>query len=186
MQRNLPRFSALAIIFLFVVCDMNLTHAQSTLRNIPEGFPVRLGQGVSVTTHRVQSTYLASSINLLEKRDWLNLRIEGSVDLLDNPNQEADFVVGAVPVARVSLGGFPFSPFFELGVGVNYVSNMRLGGRALGANILFSPTISGGIRLNNYFTLLSLAYTFRHLSNAGLHNDNDGINFQYITLAFGI
>jgi hypothetical protein len=175
---------------LLVVCIFFSTLAFARSSNRPQSvqpFSLRLGQGLCVTMPKLQTTFLASSYLVpFEKYDWLLLHINGCLDFLEDNLGNRDYIVGAVPTAELCATGIPLSPFLELGVGINYVSNMYLSGRALGSNMLFSPTVSGGIHLNENFMGLTLAYTFRHLSNASLHDDNDGVNFQYITVSFGL
>ncbi|MER3524867.1 MAG: hypothetical protein C4326_12660 [Ignavibacteria bacterium] len=68
----------------------------------------------------------------------------------------------------------------EIGVGVNVLTSREIGQRHLGSNVLFSPTVSIGVEIPWTNGVVGIFYMFRHLSNASMFEDNDGINYQYI------
>ncbi|MDL1891744.1 acyloxyacyl hydrolase [Sphingobacteriales bacterium CHB3] len=148
---------------------------------------VRVGKGWSITTPGLRSVYLSvPSRRLDEISSSVNLYLNQSVTLIEQ-HRHVEYIVGAAPMVLFELGiDFP-RVSFEAGVGANYISIREIDGRRLGSNFLFSPTFSAGIEVPWLSNVIGVHYSFRHLSNAGLFEDNDGVNFQYIifSMTFG-
>ena len=70
-----------------------------------------------------------------------------------------------------------FTPYVEGGVGLIYTDFQREG---QGSRLNFNPVAGLGVRKGNTFIVLRA----HHISNAGLHKDNRGINS--VVLGFGV
>ena len=103
--------------------------------------------------------------------------------VLSQERNRLDVIVGMIPMAKLETTYDLPRLSIEAGVGLNYVSTREIGGRRLGMNFLFSPTVGGGIEVPWMNGYLGIFYMFQHLSNASLREDNDGINFHYIVFS---
>lgn len=92
-------------------------------------------------------------------------------------------VLGISPMIQLELAHGTPRIYVEAGIGANITTLRKMDGRQLGSNFLFSPTMSAGIEIPWMDGLFGIFYMFRHLSNAGMFEDNDGVNFQYIVFS---
>lgn len=147
------------------------------------GFHVRVGEGSSITTHGSRSVFLSLPKRRLAGGDTSPVVfVDQNVALCEERNR-LDFIMGVAPMVQLELAHDIPRLTIEGGIGVNIVSSREMDGRQLGSNFLFSPTVSAGIELPWMKGLLGVFYMFRHLSNAGMFRDNDGVNFQYIVFS---
>lgn len=74
-------------------------------------------------------------------------------------------------------------PYFEMGVGLSWLSQKEIGGRKLSLHFQFEDKIGVGLRFgeNNEY---DITYRLFHYSNASLKRPNSGVNLQM--LHFGI
>lgn len=106
-------------------------------------------------------------------RGNLELRVEGALFVAYGP--KGGFIGGANAVFRYNfLGCGRVAPFVELGAGLAYLE-LDLDSQADGLG--FTPQGGLGLlyRLSER-TALSASWRLHHLSNAGIYDDNDGIN----------
>ena len=87
------------------------------------------------------------------------------------------FLYNFQPIAKTVLS-------FELGAGILYTN---LDPYRFGSHFNFTP--QGGVGLRYEFareTFLKISYRFRHISNAGLSEDNRGINSHLVSLVLSL
>lgn len=144
---------------------------------------IRAGQGWSITTPSVRSMYVAiPSHRFDEITTPLFLYVNKSITMFER-SRNLEFILGVTPTILVELAReFP-RVSVEGGIGLNVLSTRRIGGRNLGSNILFSPTLGASIEVPWLDNVVGISYLFRHLSNAGFVETNDGVNFQYIVFS---
>ena len=146
-------------------------------------FDVRVGRGTTISANGSTSLYLSMPIRALSKEGRSSLFFIDKSVALSQEGNKLDFIVGVIPMIEFELASSVPRLTVEAGIGLNYSSTKEMGGRKLGSNFLFSPTASAGIELPWMDGMLGIFYMFRHLSNAGIYEDNDGINFQYIVFS---
>lgn len=121
--------------------------------------------------------------------DWqLNSYLELSVTYWDGTRGttgENDFVdFGLTPVFRYQRQPVEnFSPFVEFGVGVHGHTEEGIGDRDFDIPFAFGTHFGAGARFGAQGRY-EIIYRFQHLSNAGLGDDNPGINFHAIQLGY--
>ena len=174
------RWSAVLVwFFVFFVVPRGAALAQFGGNDIN----LRVGKGTSFTAHGSTSLYLSvPSHQLTGDRGSSLVYLDQSIALSQSRNT-LDFIIGAAPMVQLELAHDAPGLSIEAGVGLNYISAREMDGRQLGSHFLFSPTVAGGIEVPWMNSLLGIFYMFRHLSNAGIYRDNDGINFQYIVFS---
>jgi len=98
------------------------------------------------------------------------------------------FEIGVSPIFfRLTFGQGKFRPYVEGGLGILYTdlrSVIRVG-QTLGSRVQFAS--QGGVGLQytlNPDMALALSARFRHISNAGIDDDNPGIDTIYGMLGF--
>lgn len=144
---------------------------------------VRVGRGTAISASGSTSLYLSMPVRGFTRGGESSMFFVDKSIALSQEGNKLDFIIGVIPMAEFELAPDVPRLTIEAGVGLNYVSTREMGGRRLGSNILFSPTVSAGVELPWMDGLLGIFYMFRHLSNAGIYQDNDGINFQYIVFS---
>ena len=117
-----------------------------------------------------------------------NFSVNGALNLeLISHNNSTTMIAGLAPIFRYDLNlGFT-NTFINAGIGFNYINNHNISSRNLGGHFIFSDMISIGAGLikTEYFTA-EISYLFRHISNAGIFNNNEGFNSQYFVLSFNM
>lgn len=95
------------------------------------------------------------------------------------------FELGATPVFRIEQDNISgFSPFFELAVGVHYLSETSVSTqRVFGSHFSFGDHLGGGVRLGDHGQY-EIGYRYQHFSNAGIKEPNQGINFHEIRFEY--
>ncbi len=98
------------------------------------------------------------------------LRIELDTGLLDTTDTAFD--IGIQPIFRYECHRFSSAiPYVDLGAGIHFLSRSNINGRQLGASQQFSLIAALGLSFPNG---IELGYRYMHLSNADLHDNNDG------------
>ncbi len=166
-------------LLLFVAVLQERTAAQTH----DHEFDIRVGNGSLMTSPGSRSIILSISAERLVSSDAFPIVYLDKNVALSEEGKRLDFIVGIAPMLRFKLGHDTPRFSIEAGIGVNLVSSRDIGSRQLGSNFLFSPTLGAGIEVPWINGLLGVFYMFRHLSNAGMFRDNDGINFQYIVFS---
>ena len=75
------------------------------------------------------------------------------------------------------------SPFFEFGLGAHVHTDDSIGNKNFDIPFAFGSHVGGGLRFGSQ-AQYELIYRFQHLSNAGLGDDNPGINFHVLSLGY--
>ncbi len=93
--------------------------------------------------------------------------------------------VSLTPVLRVQQSAAAgLSPYAETGVGLHIVSYSSVSTqRELGTNYQFGSHIGAGVRFGDK-RQYDIGYRYQHLSNAGIKEPNQGINFHQLRLQY--
>jgi opacity protein-like surface antigen len=88
------------------------------------------------------------------------------------------FEIGVSPLfARLVYGERPLRPFLEVGEGAVYTDLRK---QDLGTRLQFTSQLGGGFEYEIRSGMaLGLQVRFRHMSNAGMSNNNPGVNTVY-------
>ena len=92
--------------------------------------------------------------------------------------QEEAWEIGVSPLfAKLTFGDGIVRPFIEGGLGIVY-NDLRKQG--MGTQVQFTSQVGGGIEYAlRPDVSLTFAARFRHMSNAGIHGGNPGLNLLY-------
>lgn len=74
-------------------------------------------------------------------------------------------------------------PYMELGIGAHLLSERNIGPRQLGSYFHLGSHVGLGLRFGAD-EQYDIAWRYEHLSNAGLHEPNPGINFGMLRLGY--
>ena len=92
---------------------------------------------------------------------------------------------GFTPVLRfqqTKISGL--SPYAELGVGFHFLSSTSVGTqRQFGSSFQFGDHAGAGVRFGGKGQY-DLGYRYQHLSNAGIKQPNQGVNFHQVRFAY--
>ena len=110
----------------------------------------------------------------------LQLRLEGDVEVIHHDSKET-VVAGIGAMARLfAVAGGQLGPYIEGGVGANYISRQAIDHRDLGGSFIFSPMAGAGYGFSLGGRNCSLGVRYRHISNAGMYEENDGMDSLYL------
>lgn len=88
------------------------------------------------------------------------------------------------PVFRLQRkAGWSVTPFLELAVGAHVMTEDSIGDKDFSILFAFGSHVGGGFRFGSR-EQYELLYRYQHLSNAGLGDDNPGINFHLLHLGY--
>ena len=92
---------------------------------------------------------------------------------------------GLTPVLRWQRdpGAGTFAPFVEFGVGLHGHTESGISDEDFDIPFAFGTHLGAGLRFGAQGRY-ELAYRYQHLSNAGLGDDNPGINFHVLQLGY--
>lgn len=112
----------------------------------------------------------------------LSLILEGLVGAVSDHNHGWD--LGLTPLLKLS---YPFGPrllgYLEGGAGLYWAN---IDSPAYSHTFNFSPQIGVGVDIRLLGNLaLNLAYRFRHTSNAGIYDENPGVNSNHFMIGLG-
>ncbi len=95
------------------------------------------------------------------------------------------FDAGLTPVFRFQQNNpSGFSPYVEAGIGIHFLSHTSVTAqRQFGSSFQFGDHVGVGLRLGGKGQY-DLGYRFQHLSNAGIKQPNNGINFHQVRLQY--
>ncbi len=145
---------------------------------------------VNVNLYRVSAQWDWNK-KLISMGSWhLGGYWETSFGYWDNSNtfgktHDSIFDVGATPVFRLQPNNSAgFSPYAELGVGLHLLSHTSLSmQRQFGSSFQFGDHVGAGVRFGSKGQY-DLGYRYQHLSNAGIKQPNQGVNFNQIRLQY--
>ncbi len=124
-----------------------------------------------------------------ESGEWrLGMYLEFSIHYWDGTNGttgEQDLIdFGITPVLRYQRNPTSgLAPFAEVGVGAHLATEDGIGDRDFDIPFSFGTHFGLGTRFGAQGQY-ELVYRFQHLSNAGLGDDNPGINFHAVQLGY--
>lgn len=100
------------------------------------------------------------------------------------PNHDEVLEVGLAPVLRFRRT-IPqaWRPFLDLGVGIQWLSDTRFGGKNISTSIQFSPRVGVGLEFGPQ-RRFELGYRLLHVSNASIATPNPGLDFHVLRLAY--
>lgn len=180
LSRSIKRHRLLRLVLSLLVFG---TATPMFAQNLMRDFDIRLGKGTTMTEPVRRSIFLSRPVHFFfHARNTVAVYLEQSLSLSEG-SHGLDAIVGVGPMGRVQFSDDMPRLSFEAGVGVNFISTREIGKRQLGSNVLFSPTVSAGIEIPWAGGFLGVFYMFRHLSNASMFEDNDGINFQFVVFS---
>jgi len=108
----------------------------------------------------------------------IGVRVEGSIGVLDGDDDSSVFV-GFAPVLELSRADFPVR--LAVAVGPTLFSEHELDELDLGGAVNFTSSV----RLHWQVTQqLGVRYQYQHTSNAGLYDENDGIDMHVVGLSY--
>ena len=127
---------------------------------------------------------------LIEAGNWhLGGFWEANLGYWDNRSngRTADelFDIGFTPVFRLQQNSITgLSPYAELGVGIHFLSRTSVSTqRQFGSSFQFGDQIGAGVRFGDRGRY-DIGYRYQHLSNAGIKQPNQGINFHQLRLQY--
>tara|TARA_Y100001934_G_C12065605_1_gene637543 strand:+ start:81 stop:629 length:549 start_codon:yes stop_codon:yes gene_type:complete len=121
--------------------------------------------------------------------DWsFGSYLEFSVTYWDGERgteDEDDLVdFGLTPVLRYQrTPSHGLAPFIEVGAGVHVHTEDGIGNRDFDIPFAFGSHVGAGVRFGDQGRY-ELGYRFQHLSNAGIGDENPGINFHALQLGY--
>ncbi len=127
---------------------------------------------------------------LLEVGNWhvggywdLNLGYWDNRSVAKTNNSITD--IGFTPVFRFQQNSMTgLSPYAELGVGFHFLSQTSVSTeRRFGSSFQFGDHVGAGVRFGDKGQY-DIGYRYQHLSNAGIKQPNQGINFHLVRLQY--
>ena len=94
------------------------------------------------------------------------------------------FEIGFTPVFRFQQNSIiGLAPYAELGIGLHFLSRSSVGTqRQFGSSFQFGSHIGAGVRFDR--GRYDIGYRYQHLSNVGIRQPNQGINFHQLRLQY--
>ncbi|MGD0282204.1 MAG: acyloxyacyl hydrolase [Dissulfurispiraceae bacterium] len=155
-------------------------------------FEMGVGAGADLQGMAAKQLILTPAFNMpISSCESLRARIEGDFELYEYTGKsgypgKTSFVGGIAPFLRLLPFRWNVNPFVEIGVGANLQTNRNIGNHRIGGPFMFSLMSGAGIEMIINKTPISLSYRLRHLSNADIYDNNEGLNSQYIILSIGL
>lgn len=93
--------------------------------------------------------------------------------------------IGLTPTFRLQQNTISgFSPYAELAVGVHFLSKTFVGyERRFGSSFQFGDHLGAGFRFGDKGQF-DIGYRYQHLSNAGIKDPNQGINYNIVRFQY--
>jgi hypothetical protein len=151
------------------------------------GVNVGYGNSLHISTdvrEDIQFSFLAPSwgrvLKIWDRYGSLEFVTEGFLSYVRQDSKDR-YAVGITPFLVHNFKALGKAVFFlELGVGILYAN---LDPEGFGSHFNFTPQGGIGVRYNIALDrFLRLSYRFHHVSNAGIDEDNRGINSHFLTL----
>lgn len=170
---------------ILVIMIFNFSYSHSQTNEDDHQYEISFGRGSSIYDESDSQQYLF--FYKLPKLNGKSGSISYSTDLnleLILENHKTAYVAGVVPMIRYDINLFNINPFIKAGIGFNFVNLHEITQRNIGGHFIFSDMISIGAKLLEMenFTL-EISYLFRHISNAGFFDGNEGFNSQYLVIS---
>jgi len=109
--------------------------------------------------------------------DIADLSLEVTTEYVDGKN-DSMAIISTQPLATIDITE---NLYFEAGLGVAYFSKEHLDHKQFGMNFQFKESIGFGYRFNDDF---DATLKYNHYSNANLDDDNSGLDFVGLKVAY--
>ena len=173
------------IVFQLLVIALFAILPVSSFPDEENYFDIGVGAGTDFQGTGAKQLLLAPAYNVpIPAHESLRLRIEADMEFIDDRSKTI-FVGGVAPFIRILPFSWNVKPFVEFGAGANLSTNREIGNQNVDGPFMFSLMSGVGVGTMINKTPVSLSYRFRHLSNAGIYEHNEGFNSQYIMLSVG-
>jgi hypothetical protein len=161
------------------------TSDRSGLRHI--GFRVGYGysnqEGVEVIPLYVHAGWLFPEVVDAPLRSWnldFEYLLEGWIAGVDGPQDAIEVGINPIGFKLAYDAGQTVVPYFSAGVGILYTG---LQGLKLGGPFEFDQTAGFGVEIFIEEGLaVTIGYRYRHISNAGIEDDNRGLDTNFGTI----
>lgn len=174
---------ALRALAAVLLASLLLSDASGAEGREPDRYGMTVGVGNAMDPVRDIRFALVSAFGLFDygklwggdRPKGLCYKVEGAVGGTFHPDLRAIASLGAAVLYYVPrIAGPTFRPYAEAGIGVIYTDFQV---RDQGLRINFNPQLGFGteVATKDHGTLFT-ALRMHHLSNAGLHHDNRGVN----------
>ncbi|WP_051434821.1 acyloxyacyl hydrolase [Desulfonatronum lacustre] len=185
--------AVVAIAVLFLGASALTARAESTLEGVGHSprLGLGLGYGLAYGPGDVKDFALVTGFMLFDYEDiWphaapepLRFKIEASLGGTTEGSSRGLASVGGLALYYLDgLGGSLFRPYGEAGVGVMY-SEHKVAGQ--GSRLNFNPQIGIGVEFPGHNqSRIWASLRLHHLSNAGLHKDNRGVNSLVLMMGY--
>lgn len=173
------------ILFTLILTMLMVFPADAQHSVSYSNYNLSIGRGSSIY-NGVKSQQFLLFFNLPNlKGDLGAISYEGDLNFeLILENSKTTYLAGFAPMFRYEFELLNINPFIKAGIGVNFINSHTIDNRNIGGHFIFSDMISIGAKvfsLDNYS--VEISYLFRHISNAGLFDGNEGFNSQYLVIS---
>jgi len=167
------------IILLFFVVSFNIY-----AKDKDEIDDVTVGYGSSSEHIDIYRLSIKKDLNkyFFEKRHkYLPKYYETSLGYWEGESGGNIKSISFTPMFRYDFGQYYESiPYIEAGVGAAYLSKTKLEGENFGTHFQFENVIGIGFKFSDF----DLSFRYIHYSNAGIHEDNSGVDFTTISISY--
>lgn len=159
------------------------SNAQISLAN--PGYEISIGRGSSFYNNIQSEQFIVffRIPDVIGNFGMISYEVEANFEYILE-NKKTTYLAGFVPMFRYDTKILNTDFFLKAGIGANYLSQTRVGTRTLGGHFIFSNMLSIGSRfINTKNFLIEISYLFRHISNAGIYDSNEGFNSHYLIIS---
>lgn len=173
------------IIFQLFIAAFLLLALNGKAQTHFSNYKLSIGKGSSLYSNIKSEQYLLFYNIPDMKGNFGNLNYEGDINFeFIIENHKTTYVAGFVPMFRYDVSFLNMSTFIKGGVGLNFINSHKVANRSIGGHFIFSDMISVGAKVFSFENYsVELSYLFRHISNAGLFDSNEGFNSQYLVIS---
>lgn len=174
------------MILLQFFISINLFSQDYSSTDFPISIEFGVGNGMYDDIKSQQILFFIDTPFLRSSGRGLELSTKLNIESIQEDNHDT-FLAGVVPIFKYNIEIQQISFFVKGGIGFNYISKHKIASRDLGGHLIFSDMIGVGISLlkNKYYSF-EISYLFRHISNAGFFEENEGYNSQYFLFSITI
>ncbi len=179
-MKALSRCGSALVVLFFLVFSLGSTVFALDFQESSQKWSGSVEMGTTVdgscALHIIGAYWLPKEIDAGNYGSF-KARVELDLGLLDSRDTTMD--AGFQPVLRYSYEGFQIKPYLDFGAGIHFLSRANIRGRQLGGAFQFSVLGGTGLCFNNG---LEIGYRFFHISNADIHDNNDGRDEHLLVL----
>ncbi len=146
-------------------------------------FYLAKGNGLSKSASSDQIMIMQKIFTVYKFNETFTLENNIVYELISETGR-TNYLIGALPLIKMRFYLIQRKFIFFGGSGINYISTERLAGRNLGGRFIFSNLVGIGINVYSFYDYeIDISYVFRHISNAGFYEHNEGFNSQYLMIS---